>query len=98
MVMCRDPVFGRPVVMPLRSVRKVAADHPDIAHLAPAAVLSAVAAADHACAAPGWPSRHVYFRRGVGPSQWICVVVEYDDERRGTVVTAFARRRLPGWA
>ena len=98
MDICREPVFGRRVAMPLRAMRKVAADHPDIAYLTPPRVLAAIATADHSCPSPDWPNRHVYFRRGVGPSAWLCIVVEYDDANRGTVVTAFARRRLPGWA
>ncbi len=33
-------------------------------------------------------------RRGFGPSQWIKVVVHYEDER-GLIVTAFPRRSFP---
>jgi hypothetical protein len=35
-----------------------------------------------------------YFRRNVGPSRWLQVVVAYEEER-GWSVTAFGRRRDP---
>jgi hypothetical protein len=35
-----------------------------------------------------------YFRRNVGPSRWLQVVVAYEEER-GWIVTAFGRRRDP---
>ena len=39
---------------------------------------------------------HVFYRRGMGPSRWICVVVEYDRLGRGEAFNAFACRRIPG--
>ena len=35
-----------------------------------------------------------YFRRDVGPSRWLQVVVAYEEDR-GWIVTAFGRRRDP---
>jgi hypothetical protein len=35
-----------------------------------------------------------YFRRNVGPSRWLQVVVAYEEER-GWIVIAFGRRRDP---
>jgi len=40
--------------------------------------------------------RHRYARRGLGPTTWLFVVVEYDYRGLGIVVTAFPKRRLPG--
>jgi hypothetical protein len=36
-----------------------------------------------------------FYREGVGPSQWLKVVVRYEAIDRGWIVTAFARRRMP---
>ena len=93
----RDALHGRPVQFPPSVQRKVRMMHSDIAYLGVAKVLEAVAEADLTRPDRKHRNRDVYFRRGVGPSAWLCVVVEYDGDQQGSVVTAFARRRLPGW-
>jgi hypothetical protein len=93
----RDALHGRPVQFPLSVQRKVRMMHFDIAYLGASEVLAAVAQADLIRPDRKHRNRDVYFRRGVGPSSWLCVVVEYDCHQQGSVVTAFARRRLPGW-
>ncbi len=40
------------------------------------------------------PGQEWFYGAGVGPSQWIRVVVDYEDGR-GRIVTAFPRRSLP---
>jgi hypothetical protein len=46
-----------------------------------------------------WPGPTVgeewFYREGVGPSRWLKVVVRYESTDRGSIVTAFARRRMP---
>lgn len=41
------------------------------------------------------PGEEWFYRADVGPSRWLKVVVRYDREGRGHVVTAFARRSMP---
>ncbi len=89
-----DPVFGRRVSAPDRMFTKVARDHEDVAGLSRRAVLETVAKAD-AHRTGNVPSRHLYYRRGMGPSRWLCVVVQYDHRGIGEAFTAFAVRRLP---
>lgn len=36
-----------------------------------------------------------YYLHGVGPSAWLKVVVAFDEDGNGSVVTAFSRRRKP---
>ena len=89
-----DPVFGRQVGVPDRAFRKIACDHQDLTGLTRRVVLEAVANAN--AHRPGHaPNRHVFYRRGVGPSRWLCVVVQYDRSESGEAFTAFAVRRLP---
>jgi hypothetical protein len=35
------------------------------------------------------------YLEGVGPSRWLKVVVVFDSEDRGRIITSFARRRKP---
>lgn len=91
----RDPVFGRTVTVPDRLFAKVARDHPYLRPLSRRMVLQAVAHA-HANRAGSRGSRHCYYLRGVGTSNWLCVVVEYDQNLSGEVITAYPARRLPG--
>ena len=46
-----------------------------------------------------WPERERYFKRGVGPTEWLMVVVDFEDEP-ARIVTAFGygHGRTPeGW-
>ncbi|HXA54409.1 MAG TPA: hypothetical protein VNV37_05980 [Solirubrobacteraceae bacterium] len=36
-----------------------------------------------------------YYLQGTGPSQWLKVVVAFDENNDGSVLTAFPRRRKP---
>jgi hypothetical protein len=36
-----------------------------------------------------------FYKAGAGPSRWLKVVVRYDANDRGRIVTAFARRSMP---
>jgi hypothetical protein len=36
-----------------------------------------------------------YYLHGAGPSQWLKVVVAFDENNDGSVLTAFPRRRKP---
>jgi hypothetical protein len=40
------------------------------------------------------PREEWFYRRGAGPSEWIRVVVHYEDAQ-GLIVTAFPRRDFP---
>lgn len=85
-------VLGRRVI--LRSDRwdHIVSGHPEIgAHLE--VVLAAVRRPDvwH----PGHEQQEEWFYlRDAGPSRWLKVVVLYDHDK-GSIVTAFARRRMP---
>jgi hypothetical protein len=41
------------------------------------------------------PGQAWFYLKDVGPSQWLKVVVAYDDKSTGNVKTAFPRRRMP---
>ena len=56
-------------------------------------ILAVVARPDTRMAG-GTKGEEWYYRRGLGPSEWLRVVVHFRDER-GLIVTAFPRRSLP---
>ncbi|MGN6373255.1 MAG: hypothetical protein ACTHM1_09740 [Solirubrobacteraceae bacterium] len=96
-----EPVFdevtdsaGRRVVLLERIWRsKVVVEHPEMQSLTPG-VLGAIAAADHSEPDPRYPDGVHYFARGVGPSNWLMVVVSYE-QVPARIITAFARRKDP---
>jgi hypothetical protein len=66
--------------------------HPEMTGLE-TEILAAVRAPDRR--RPGHePNERWFYRAGVGPSQWIKVVVIYEEEC-GSIVTAFPRRSYP---
>jgi hypothetical protein len=60
------------------------------------AILATVAAPDHRAPDPR-PGRERYWRRGVGPSRWLMVVVAFSAVP-ARIVTAYGNRKdPPGW-
>lgn len=73
--------------------KKIARGHPEIgAHLS--AVLRAVSTPDHVAPDPIFADRTRYYARGAGPSQWLLVVVSYE-QAPARIVSAFANRKDP---
>jgi hypothetical protein len=68
------------------------AGHPEMTGLQ-AEVLEAVRAPDRRQLGHE-PNENWFYRAGVGPSQWIKVVVIYE-AGRGSIITAFPRRTYP---
>ncbi len=88
-----DPDGKRVVLLDAVWRKKIVRDHPEMsAHLA--AVLRAVVAPDHAASDLVFAQRTRYYVRGAGPSQWLLVVVSYE-QRPARIVSAFANRKDP---
>lgn len=75
--------------------QKIARDHPELRnHLAD--VLRTVEAPDHV-EPDARTDRLRYYRRRVGPSRWLLVVVSFE-QQPGRIITALAIRKDPtGW-
>lgn len=71
---------------------KIVADHPELRDLTQQ-VLEAVNAPDHIELDPR-ADRRRYYRRGVGPSAWLMVVVSYE-QVPARIITALALRKDP---
>lgn len=71
---------------------KIARDHPELEG-SPEQVLTTVSTPDHVEADPR-PERRRYYRRGVGPSKWLMVVVSFE-QQPGRIITALALRKDP---
>jgi hypothetical protein len=84
---------GRAVVMLARIWQeKITCDHPELdPHLQE--TLDTVAAPDHTEPDPR-EGRQRFYRRGVGPSGWLLVVVSFEQEP-GRIITALAVRKAP---
>ena len=84
---------GREVVLLARIwENKIARDHPELVdHLE--AVIETVAKPDH-IEADALPERRRLYRRNVGPSRWLMVVVSYE-QQPARVITALANRKDP---
>jgi hypothetical protein len=88
-----DPDGTRVVVLGAVWREKIVRDHPEIcAHLS--AVLRAVSRPDHVAPDPIFAKRTRYYVRGAGPSQWLLVVVSYE-QTPARIVSAFANRKDP---
>jgi hypothetical protein len=88
-----DPDGERIVLLDAVWAEKIARDHPEIgAHLS--AVLRAVSTPDHVALDPIFADRTRYYARGAGPSQWLLVVVSYE-QTPARIVSAFANRKDP---
>lgn len=84
---------GREVVLLVRIWEdKIARDHPElVGHLG--AVIETTAKPDH-IEPDALPSRTRFYRRDVGPSRWLLVVVSYEQEP-ARIITALANRKDP---
>jgi hypothetical protein len=83
-----DPDGERVVLFDAVWSEKIARDHPEIgAHLC--AVLRAVSTPDHVAPDPIFADRTRYYARGAGPSQWLLVVVRYE-QTLARIVSAFS--------
>lgn len=84
---------GREVVLFARIwAEKVVRDHPELAaHLDD--VIGTVAEPDHV-EQDALPARVRFYRREVGPSRWLLVVVSFE-QKPGRIVTALANRKDP---
>lgn len=89
-----DPVFGKAVFVPDRILAKVETDHGTYFPPRRDVILDVVIRAEGHAPDP-IPGRYRYWRRGVGGSRWLFVVVDYDGHAIGQMITAFPRRRLP---
>ena len=84
---------GREVVLLARIWEdKIVRDHPElVSHLE--GVIQTVATPDHV-EPDGLPARTRFYRRDVGPSRWLMVVVSYEQEP-ARIITALANRKDP---
>jgi hypothetical protein len=88
-----DPDGKQVVLLEVVWREKIVRDHPEIrAHLS--AVLRAVSTPDHVAPDPIFAERRRYYTRGAGPSQWLLVVVSYE-QTPARIVSAFANRKDP---
>jgi hypothetical protein len=84
---------GRDVVLLARIWEdKIVRDHPElVSHLD--AVIQTVATPDH-LEPDTLPARARFYRRAVGPSRWLMVVVSYE-QQPARIITALANRKDP---
>ncbi|MBV9195769.1 MAG: hypothetical protein JO168_16645 [Solirubrobacterales bacterium] len=84
---------GREVVL-LARIRKdkIARDHPELVDRLDA-VIETVAKPDH-FEPDALPARTRFYRRNVGPSRWLMVVVSYEQQPT-RIITALANRKDP---
>jgi len=87
-----DPDGNRVVLLVRIWEWKISLDHPELRdHLVE--LLEVVRAPDHVESDP-LPGRRRYYRRNVGPSSWLLVVVSFEQEP-ARIITAMALRRDP---
>jgi hypothetical protein len=88
-----DPDGGRVVLLDAVWREKIVRDHREIgAHRS--AVLRAFARPDHVATDPIFAERIRYYAHRAGPSQWLLVVVSYE-QAPARIVSAFANRKDP---
>jgi hypothetical protein len=88
-----DPQGKRVVLLDVVWRGKIIRDHPEIDRYL-AAVLQAVSMPDHVVPDPGIEDRRRYYACCAGPSQWLLVVVSYE-QSPARIVSAFANRKDP---
>jgi hypothetical protein len=84
---------GRQVLLSLDRWRHVVSAHPEI-ETCKGDIRRAVEAPTSVIAGRE-PDEEWLYLEGVGPSRWLKVVVVFDSEDRGRIITSFARRRKP---
>ena len=82
----------RPVALDWPGWNHIQQEHPEL-DVPPEAVLSTVQEPDERIAGRR-RGEEWFYRRGIGPSAWIKVVVHCEGDR-GLIVTAFPRRSFP---
>ncbi len=88
-----DPNGARVLLSDTLWREKIVRDHTEIAAYR-AEVLQAVSAPDHVARDPHFERRTRYYKRGLGPSRWLLVVVSYE-QAPARIVSAFANRKDP---
>jgi len=85
---------GRVVILNERGWAHILQEHEEMAHRD--AIMTTVSVPEHRQPDP-LPSREHYYRRNLGPSRWLFVVVHYEGTP-AQIVTAYANRKdPPGW-
>jgi hypothetical protein len=87
-----DPL-GRTVNLTADRWEHIIDGHPEMASLR-GEVLRAIREPSELLRAPR-VGEDWYYLQGAGPSQWLKVVVAFDENNDGSVLTAFPRRRKP---
>lgn len=84
---------GRVVVLSAERWRHICEAHPELQAFR-RDLLRAIGEAEHVM--PGrTPGEEWFYAPGVGPSNWLKIVVSFTDGETGRIITAFARRRRP---
>jgi len=84
---------GREVLLSPGHWRHIVSAHPEI-EVFEAEIRRAVESPTTALAGRQ-PDEEWLYLEGAGPSRWLKVVVVFDNESSGRIITAFARRRKP---
>jgi len=84
---------GREVLLSLDRWRHVVSAHPEI-EIYKGEMRRAVESPTSVVAGRE-PDEEWLYLEGAGPSRWLKVVVVFDTEDRGRIITSFARRRKP---
>lgn len=87
-----DPQGGPVVLLKRLWEGKITRDHPEL-RVHAGDVLTTVAEPEHVEDDP-LPQRRRYYRRGLGPSRWLLVVVSYE-QLPARIITAVALRKDP---
>jgi hypothetical protein len=84
---------GREVLLSPNRWRHVVSAHPEIAVYKPD--LRRAVESPTSVVAGREPDEEWLYLEGAGPSRWLKVVVVFDSEDQGRIITSFARRRKP---
>ncbi|HEX3173003.1 MAG TPA: hypothetical protein VHQ43_02140 [Solirubrobacterales bacterium] len=84
---------GREVLLSPARWRHIVSAHPEIETYAKE--ICRAVESPTAVLAGREPDEEWLYLEGAGPSRWLKVVVVFDSEDRGRIITSFARRRKP---